>query len=197
MKPCAHLIVFAKAPRLGAVKTRLARDVGAVQAVSFCRSATTALLRRVGDDPRWNTLLAVSPDRDADAGRFWPHGFARRRQGRGDLGQRMERALKAPPPGPAVLIGNDIPDVAARHIARAFDALGDHDAVFGPASDGGFWLVGFRRRPWPNAPFANVRWSGPHALADTLANLAGRRVAMVDELNDIDTGADLAAWRKR
>ncbi len=197
MKPSAHLIVFAKAPRLGAVKTRLSRDVGAVAAVSFCRSATASLLRRVGTDPRWNTMLVVSPDRDAEIGRFWPNGFQRKKQGLGDLGQRMERALKAPPPGPAILIGNDIPDVTSDHIARAFAALGDNDAVFGPASDGGYWLVGFKRRPWPHAPFDNVRWSGPHALADTLRNLAGRRVAMVDELNDIDTGADLAAWRGR
>ena len=69
-------------------------------------------------------------------------------------------------------------------------ALGAHDAVFGPAEDGGFWLVGFRRpRPLSSA-FTDVRWSGPHALEDTLANLAGARIAFAPTLSDVDTGAD-------
>ncbi len=70
----------------------------------------------------------------------------------------------------------------------------NHDAVFGPAVDGGYWLVGMKRRPWLRGVFADVRWSSPHALADTLANLAGRRVLLLDRLRDVDTGADLAAW---
>ena len=59
----------------------------------------------------------------------------------------------------------------ARHIAAAFRLLGRHDLVFGPAEDGGFWLVGARRRPRLPPLFGQVRWSSPHALADTLADL--------------------------
>ncbi len=189
-----HLILFVKAPRLGAVKTRLARDVGWAAATGFYRASVAAMLRRLAFDPRWRLTLAVAPDRLARAG-FWPPGIERRSQGPGDLGQRMARALKAPPPGPAVLIGGDIPDIRSRHIWRAFRALRDAEAVFGPAADGGYWLVGLKRRPWIPAPFADVRWSSEHALADTLANFAGRRVEMIDELTDIDTGADLTRWR--
>jgi uncharacterized protein len=59
--------------------------------------------------------------------------------------------------------------------------------VLGPAHDGGYWLIGLRRSPRVLAPFAGVRWSGPHALADTLANLNGKRVLLAPTLRDVDT----------
>ena len=85
------------------------------------------------------------------------------------------------------------------HVARALRALGAHDWVLGPAADGGYWLVGARRRPVvPRSLFAHVRWSSEHALADTLANLpAACRVAMLEERSDIDDGAAWRRWRIR
>jgi hypothetical protein len=101
----------------------------------------------------------------------------------------MHRALAACPPGPVVLVGGDIPALTARHVATAFHQLGDHDLVFGPAEDGGFWLVGARRSPRLPPLFDKVRWSSPHALADTLAELPRRvKVGFVDRLEDIDDG---------
>jgi glycosyltransferase A (GT-A) superfamily protein (DUF2064 family) len=99
----------------------------------------------------------------------------------------MRRALAASGPGPAVLVGSDIPGLTATHIAAAFRLLGRHDVVFGPARDGGFWLVGCRHR----APdFGEVRWSSRHALADTLANLPkSLSVGFAATLDDIDDGA--------
>jgi glycosyltransferase A (GT-A) superfamily protein (DUF2064 family) len=83
-------------------------------------------------------------------------------------------------------------------VAQAFAALGAHDAVFGPAGDGGYWLVGLRRRPRVPDPFRGVRWSTPHALADTLANLRPReRVAMLERLEDIDDAASYRRWRRQ
>lgn len=114
-------------------------------------------------------------------------------QGTGDLGTRMQRLLDTAPPGPAIIIGSDIPDITTRHIADAFERLRDHDAVFGPAPDGGYWLVGLRRVPRVPRIFADVRWSGPHALSDTLANLSGFRVALAAELADVD---DLASYTR-
>src|SRR3546814_16124850 len=87
----------------------------------------------------------------------------------------MDRVMRVLPPGPAVIIGTDIPDIRPRHAAAAFRALGRHDAVFGPAADGGYWLVGLRRRPTIPRAFDGVRWSTEHALADTRANLRPRR----------------------
>lgn len=196
MMPANHLVVFAKAPRLGRVKSRLAADIGAVAAWAFYRHATAGVLRRLAADRRWRCWLAVTPDRDLDDDGPWPPGIDRIGQGSGDLGRRMGRCMGALPPGPAVIVGTDVPDLGPPHVARAFRALGRFDAVFGPAADGGYWLVGLRRRPTTPAIFEGVRWSSPHALADTVANLGGgRSAAMLDTLEDIDDGAALARWR--
>ena len=165
---------MAKAPVAGAVKTRLAREIGVATATRFARQATAALLQRLARDPRWQTILAVSPDA-AVASRCWPPGIARIAQGRGDLGRRMQRLMQRMPPGPVAIVGTDVPGITPTLIAQAFRRLGRHDAVFGPAADGGYWLVGMRRRPRLLRPFAGVRWSSEHALADTLANLSGPR----------------------
>jgi uncharacterized protein len=74
----------------------------------------------------------------------------------------------------------------------AFRALGRADAVFGPAADGGYWLVGLSPRR-PARPFAGVRWSSEHALTDTLGNFPGRRFARLRTLQDVDTAADYRA----
>ena len=192
-RPTRTVIVFARAPRFGAVKTRLARDIGRLEAWTFYRRALAALVRRLTKNGRWTVWLAVTPDSFARAPfRGLPKGVRCIPQGRGDLGRRMARALRAVPSGPAVLIGADIPGVRAGHITQAFAKLADHDAVFGPAADGGYWLVGFRRAPAANI-FDGVRWSTPHALADTLANLEGLKVAPpVETLADVDDGR---AWR--
>lgn len=197
-----RLVIMVKAPVAGRVKTRLARDIGVVTASSFYRHATAALLARLANDPRWTTLLAVAPDVAARAS-FWPLSTARRRQGSGDLGQRMQRLFDNLQPGPVVIIGSDCPSVTPRDLADAFRALGRADVVLGPAMDGGYWLIGARRVPRPPRPFAGVRWSSATTLADTHANLYGHRVAMLRQLEDVDTARewqsekDLAARRVR
>jgi rSAM/selenodomain-associated transferase 1 len=190
------LVIFAKAPRVGAVKTRLARDIGAVAAATLARDLTARTLRLVAD-PRWTTCLAVTPD-DACALPLWPRAVPRMGQGAGDLGQRMRRALIAAAPRPTLLVGSDIPALTPDHIAAAFRALGSADLVFGPAEDGGFWLVGFsHRRPLPRRLFHNVRWSSEQPLADSLAGLDQlHRVALLDRLADLDTVEDLRRWRQ-
>src|SRR5262245_39409960 len=99
-----RLVVMAKAPVAGAAKTRLAREIGVAAATRFARQATAALLQRVALDPRWQTILAVSPDASV-ASRCWPRGVARIGQGRGDLGRRMQRLFQRMPPGPAIIVG--------------------------------------------------------------------------------------------
>lgn len=188
------LVVMSKAPRLGRVKTRLAKDIGGTEALRFYRTNTRALLSRIGNDPRWQTVVAVAPDTSIDDTGFWPNHLLRVPQGEGDLGARMDNMMRAMPPGRTILIGCDIPDVTATHVAKAFKALGSHDAVFGPAEDGGYWLVGQARTRRTERMFDNVRWSTEHALADTMRNLAGKRIAKLETLLDIDTGPDLARW---
>lgn len=198
MKPARHLIVFTRPARLGAVKTRLAAGIGAGEAWRFHRGSVRALLARAARNPRWRTWLAVPSEAIGEVDRSWPAGLKRLDQGRGDIGRRMAHAFDRLPPGPAVLIGGDIPAVRSHHIAAAFDALGRAEAVFGPAADGGFWLVGFARRARRLDPFTGVRWSSPHALADTLARLPKDvRVAFVETLEDVDDAVAHARWRAR
>lgn len=195
MRPVDHLVIFAKTPRLGRVKARLAADIGAVEATALYRRTLTSLVRRLGRDRRWRTVIAITPDGDASS-TATPGRTRRMGQGRGDLGRRMDGAFRRLPRGRAVIVGSDIPDIQPRHIADAFRALGRYDAVFGPADDGGYWLIGLRRRPRVLSLFTGVRWSSPAALADTLANLGhGKRAALLDMLVDVDDGAALARWR--
>ncbi len=84
----------------------------------------------------------MSPDRDASGGYGWPAGLARLPQSPVILASAWRAT-----PGPVVIIGADIPEITPDHIGRAFAALGRSDAVFGPAADGGYWLVGLKRRP--------------------------------------------------
>lgn len=185
-------MLFARAPQLGVGKRRLAREAGDLAALRFERVMLGLLARRLGRDRRWHLRLAVTPDRAVARKRLWPRGAMIRPQGTGDLGVRMRRALKSCPPGPVVLIGADIPAVRAHHIAEAFRLLGRYDLVFGPAADGGFWLVGARRVLSLPPLFGRVRWSGPHALADVLGNLPRRvSVGFAARLDDVDGAAAL------
>lgn len=175
-----HLVLFLRAPVLGSGKRRLAAEIGDVAALRFQRLMLARLMRRLGRDRRWRLRVALTPDRARLP------GIATVKQGPGDLGARMRRALAACPPGPKLLVGADIPALSASHIAEAFRILGDRDVVFGPAEDGGFWLVGARHRP---PRFGKIRWSSPHALADTLANLPKRvSVGFAATLSDVDDG---------
>lgn len=183
-----RLVVMVKEPRPGRVKTRLGAEIGVIPATWWFRHQLRTLLRRL-DDPRWTLTLAVAPDRAGMHSRQFPADLPRRPQGRGDLGARMRRQLHG---GATCVVGADIPSIKCSHIAKAFKLLHSHDAVFGPADDGGFWLVGHTaRRAVPPEMFDGARWSSPHALAGSLASLPGHRIAFVEMLRDVDRAADL------
>ena len=189
------LIIMVKEPRMGAVKTRLEREIGSVAAVRFYRTVSLMLIRRLASDPRWRTTLAVSPDM-AVTSRLWPSHVPRVPQGRGNIGERMERLLLSQDHRPAILIGSDIPAVRPHHIAQAFKVLTRNDAVFGAAEDGGFWLAGLNRLTRTKDRFRGVRWSSPYALSDTLANLKAYKVGFAETLFDVDDAASFTANAK-
>ncbi|MBT5434383.1 MAG: TIGR04282 family arsenosugar biosynthesis glycosyltransferase [Alphaproteobacteria bacterium] len=191
-----HVVVMARRPEHGKVKTRLADALGPDAALSFYASTLRRTLKRLGDDPRWSTVIAATPPSAARHPGRWTRGLPVFAQEEGDLGQRMQGAFDAMPAGPVVIVGSDIPDLSARHVARAFRALERHDAVFGPSDDGGYWLVGIARSLRASEIFGPVRWSTRHALADTLQGLPeGARVATLETLADIDTVDDLRRLR--
>src|SRR5262249_365584 len=152
------------------VKGRLASEIGATAAARFYRALLADQIRRLAHDRRWTLWLFVTPERDI-AHPVWRSvlRLKTKGQGQGDLGARMKRPFRVLPPGPIVLVGSDIPLMRPHHIWRAFRLLDQHDLVFGPASDGGFWLIGGRRlRPLPARLFDGVRWSTVQTFAETL-----------------------------
>jgi uncharacterized protein len=182
------VVIFARAPRYGAVKTRLARAIGDGETLRFYRNALSRLVLASMRDARFETVLAVTPDGAAFDRGLWPRGIAIRAQGGGDLGRRMVRALRSAGARPVVVVGSDIPALTTAHLNAAFRTLGSASVVLGPARDGGYWLIGARhpRRLRPNV-LDGVRWSSAHALEDSLRRLGD--VAMLDiVLDDVDDG---------
>lgn len=193
-----HLAIFAKLPRLGQVKRRLAKEIGAVAAWRFQRVMLARLLREVARDPRWRTTLHLTPDRFARGPGLRVKALPLRAQGRGDLGARMRRAFLDQTRGPVVLVGSDIPALGPAQVRAAIRVLGTHDLVFGPAKDGGYWLIASARRRGRMPPLKPVRWSSKYALADTRACFDKRHtIALLEMLEDVDDGASYRRWRKR
>lgn len=188
-----HLVIFAKEPRIGRVKTRLAREVGPVRAWRFYLSMLQKIPKRLKGKGPWKVWLSISPD-EASRKAFPCRHVSFLRQGKGDLGRRMLRPASQLPCGPFVVIGTDIPGIQPCHIRKAFRMLGRKDVVFGPAEDGGFWLVGYKRHPYMKDPYqGKVRWSHPETLEDCLKNMERHKVGFVDCLADVDCAADLFA----
>ncbi len=186
MKPT--LLIFAKAPRMGVSKTRLAAGIGVARAWRVKR-ALDAYTCRTARHAAWKTMLSVAPDRDlkttfVDA---WPDDLPRIPQGKGDLGRRMAAALRAHCRGSVAIIGSDLPDLRTGDLRAAFMALKRHDVVLGPATDGGYWLIGMSARCARRARLDPVRWSSAFTLADTLACLPKAwRIGYLRELEDVD-----------
>jgi uncharacterized protein len=187
------VVVFARAPRLGTIKRRLAKDIGDRAALRFHTGTLIRLLRGLLRDRSFRTVLALTPDGARDK---LPVRVTRIAQRRGDIGQRMATACRRFRNGNVAIIGSDIPDANAADLRAAFKALGRHDAVFGPAEDGGYWLVALGPRR-PAQPFVKARWSTKHALEDTMRNFSGRRVARLRMLRDVDTACDLPEHPRR
>ena len=191
-----QLFILTKIPLLGTSKTRLAADIGQIEALRFSRIVTQKLYRRLSADKRWQCHLALTPDALAKTTRIWPGYCQRMLQGRGELGERMERVIRDKEVGPVVIVGGDIPSINTQHIQAAFKALGNSNFVIGPAKDGGFWLIGMKRRPTNFIPFKNVQWSANDTLRQTLNNVRdGMTVKFLEELEDVDDGPSWKRWK--
>ncbi len=194
-----RLLVFLRAPRVGQVKTRLARDVGAPRALTLYRDLVERVLGSLAAIR--NVQLCFTPDDAAPEVSPWLRpGWTAAPQGDGDLGLRLIHALgRAFDEGAqrVVVIGTDAPEIGSSDIADAFAVLEATDGVIGPAPDGGYWLIGLNRSV--PAIFTDIPWGGPGVLAATEAAgvAAGLRIRRLRWLADIDTGADLEAWHQR
>ena len=186
------LLVFLKNPEPGRVKTRLAAGIGDTQALAVYQRLLD--LTASACDPLVVRKEAWYAQRMPLAGEWQMPGMAARIQVGHDLGERMEHAFNegfASGHSPVIIIGTDCPGLTSAILQEAIDAFGAHDAVIGPARDGGYYLLGLR------APFADVfsnkQWSTSSVLAETMTDLdrAGKRTYVLPELIDVDTEADL------
>ncbi|MGZ8259009.1 MAG: TIGR04282 family arsenosugar biosynthesis glycosyltransferase [Caldimonas sp.] len=193
--PLVAVVVMAKAPLPGFAKTRLIPALGAAGAAALAERLLDAAMAAASGAGLGLVELCCTPDRRHPA--FARHaraaGVTLAEQGEGDLGVRMARAFERHLAAgrPALMIGTDAPALDAAMLVRAAAALHDRDAVFVPALDGGYALVGLRR-PMP-ALFADVPWSTPGVMATTRARLvaAGLRHAELSPVADVDEPADL------
>lgn len=196
MRP-ATLLVFAKPPRIGLSKTRLAKGMGPAAARRIAGFTLSRTLKAAGASG-CRVIVYVSPDSEACKARGPFRGFELKPQGPGNLTRRLGRGLRDAPPGPVLFIGTDTPDISPARLRQAVRSLRRSDAVFGPARDGGFWLFGLHKGPQTKAPFSGVRWSGPHAMEDVWSQLPARsRIGLLDRLTDIDEVADWKQWTRR
>src|SRR5687767_4094941 len=191
------LIVFVKAPRAGAVKTRLAASIGSDAACAAYKTLVEAVLRQVSSLD--NVQLRFSPDDAEEEVRRWARGdWTLAPQGDGDLGERLNAVFAdvfRSGVERVVIIGSDCPYVTDTDIVQAWDALESNDVAVGPACDGGYWLVGLREGSRPEL-FANIAWGTEAVLRQTLdaAKTQGLRVHLLRELRDIDTVEDWKAY---
>ena len=186
-----NLVVFARAPRYGLVKKRLSKDVGSSEALRYYRTIFYRSLRVLHDNnKRWNSWLAITPN-NCMLNSAYSKNWRIFDQDAGNLGARMLKVLLLMPIGQTVLVGSDIPNLQKQNIVNAFNLLDRNDLVFGPANDGGFWLIGIRKNfslgnKKYRRMFDSVRWSSRFALSDTLKNTVSHKVGFVEEMEDVD-----------
>ncbi len=199
-----RVIVFLKAARAGVAKTRLAADTDSAAAAAIHRVLVARTLEAVRSVPE--VELRVTPDdAEAEVRATWSTAahWLVSRQGDGDLGERLERAAEHAFDGgvdEVLIVGADCPEMHASDLAAGFQKLASHPIVLGPARDGGYWLIGFRRDARPlRRWFENIPWSTAAVLPETLRRGAdaGVAVARLRELRDVDTLDDWRAWLRR
>lgn len=187
------LLLFIRNPRLGKVKTRLARTVGDAEALHIYR----ILLEKTRQ-----AALGVQAERwlfysdFMETGDDWPEThFQKKVQSGGDLGDRMEQAFQQAfdaGAGKVLIIGSDCPGLTGWLLQEAFDRLDNADFVLGPTPDGGYYLLGMKRME--DSLFRGITWSTDVVRAETLEKIqaAGGRCLLLPELSDVDTEED---WR--
>ena len=203
----ARLIVFTRYPEPGKTKTRLIPCLGPEGAAGLQRRMTEHLLStvdRLASDEAVNVEVRYAGGSGKLMKNWLGPGFTFIPQGRGALDRRMGSAFAAAFNSGArrvIIIGTDIPDISTGILIRAFDSLKHSDLVFGPAADGGYYLIGMHagsfRRALP-ALFTGIDWGSATVLNRSLkiAESCGLTVKLLEELQDVDRPEDLAAWNQ-
>lgn len=196
MRRTRAIVVAAKAPRAGAVKTRLCPPLSPEAAARLARAFLADTLETASALPKVADLwLALDGDDPALVRELLPDGARQIRQRGGDLGERLVHLFAevfAEGYEQVCVVGSDAPHLPAAFLVEAFGRLVGNDVALGPAEDGGYYLAALRA-PAPELFAGDIGWGGPDVLADTLARAAraGRTAALLPPWYDIDTPHDL------
>ena len=190
------IIIMLKYPQPGTVKTRLSNTLGAERAAELYRFFVACELRTLHNLPH-PILLSCHPQKPVSAYRDWlGEGYSYISQGEGDLGVKMRTSVQTAFDrglSQAVLIGSDLPQLPATYLSCALAQLQDHDAVIGPAHDGGYYLLGLKRNTFHAGLFQGIPWSTSQVMAQTQEKLRSYALTtfVLPSLRDIDTLEDL------
>ena len=201
------LVVMTRWPASGRCKRRLARTLGSSQAAAIQArliAHTLAVAQGLARNGTLRLHIAIS-GAGPGACRRWLASIPEASisaQGRGDLGNRMRRevlrARATDPAAPVILIGTDLPDLAARDLIRAIELLRQSPLVIGPSRDGGYWLFGLAPTATgvPRWPFHSIPWGSDQVFGLTWQRACqrGLKPAQLDIRNDIDQLEDLEGW---
>jgi len=191
-----HVIVFARQPKLGKVKTRLAATLGDTKALEIYHYLLTKTKKSMAHYGSINHVFLTEYDTDYT---FW-NDVAHKVyvQSEGDLGNKMwsawQTVYKRFSPEPIVIIGTDCPDLDHNMISIAFEKLENTDVVIGPTYDGGYYLIGMKE-PYEWL-FNNMPWSTDKVFSDTISRLQKheKSYACLPLLLDIDHESDWIEW---
>lgn len=189
-----NLLIFIKYPTPGKVKTRLGRALGPKAAASLYRSMADGIIKRLASPPRhyFDTTIFYHPPGKALGFKAWlgPDLSYAPQQGK-DLGERMYNAFLATYPSRTVLIGSDCPEITVEILLQAFQALENYDAVIGPSTDGGYYLIGLCH---PRAElFQGIDWGTEVVFHQTIKKMPALQLSchILPTLRDIDVPEDL------
>jgi rSAM/selenodomain-associated transferase 1 len=188
------VLLFAKAPRAGAVKTRLAAQMGEAAALAAYREIGAGVACRVGE--AYALTVWYDPPDARDETRRWLGDHEYLPQIEGGLGERLKAAVAAHlgrGDRPVIAIGADVPGITAETIRRSEALLREADVVLGPAKDGGYYLIGMVREH-PEL-FREISWGSSTVLAETASacERAGLTMRLLEPLVDVDSAEDLRA----
>ncbi len=186
------LVLFAKNPEPGQVKTRLGKDIGMEQACELYTKFLKNLIKEHLGKPYG--FMIFTPSLRFDLQKLTEHAIPVERQQGGDLGEKMLNAFKqlCKRDEKVIIIGADLPDLNNELVQQAFMALDTNDVVLGPTKDGGYYLIGMKE---PHDLFAGIEWSTNTVFKRTIEKIREkeRSLFLLPEKNDIDTLEDLEA----
>jgi rSAM/selenodomain-associated transferase 1 len=196
------LIIFARYPVLGKVKTRLASSLGKEFALGFYKECSRHLFAQVvrNQNDFFTPFLFYSEKDELNKMIDWAgSGFEYYYQEGSDLGERMSNAFnKVFTLGAkkAVIIGTDVPDISKNLITNSFKLLDKKDFVIGPSIDGGYYLLGMKNLNCDL--FSEISWSTETVLDQTIKRIDANNFnfAKLEQLHDIDDDQSLKLWMK-